>query len=77
MNRITESRRKSAHGFDIVVRGENVKPTDAVLAEVVMEMAAEVGGTRTFRMDDPATMDELARRLRAKGVDPHSMQWLC
>ena len=74
---LKESRKELSPGVDLVVRGENVEPTDAVLAEVVMEMAAEAGGTMTFRMDDPATMDEMARRLRAKGVDPETGQWLC
>jgi hypothetical protein len=77
MTGFKESRRETAHGFKIVVRGENVQPTDAVLAEVVMEMTAEVGGTKIFNMDDPATMEEMARRLRAKGVDPETGQWLC
>lgn len=77
MNSFRESRRETAHGIEIVVRGENVQPTDAVLAEVVIEMAAAAGGTKVFRMDDPETVEEMARRLRAKGVSPETMQWLC
>lgn len=73
---IKEARRVGARGIEIVVRGENVEPIDAVLAEVLLEMAAEAGGILTFGEDD-ATMDEMARRLRVKGVDPGSMQWLC
>jgi hypothetical protein len=73
---LNESRREIAPGVDLVVRGENVGPTDAVLAEVVCEMTAEAGGERCFDMKDPATVEEVACRLRAKGVDPETGQWL-
>lgn len=71
-----ESRRTIAPGVELVVKGENVEPTDAVLAEVLCEMAAESGGTLTFDEKDPAVMDEIARRLQAKGVDYRTGAWL-
>lgn len=73
---LRESRRKIAPGTYLVVRGEDVEPTDAVLAEVLCEMAAEAGGRLYFR-EEQEFMEEVARRLRAKGVDPESGQWLC
>ena len=74
---ISESRREIMPGVEIVVRGEDVESTDAVLAEVILELAAEAGGEVTINVDDPETMETLARRLREKGVDPISGQWLC
>lgn len=74
---INESRREIAPGIELVVTGEGVKSTDAVLAEVILELAAEAGGKVTIDMDDHETMETLARRLREKGVDPISGQWFC
>lgn len=74
---IKESRREIAPGVDLVVRGEDVEPTDAVLAQVLCEMAAEAGGSRSFNLDDPATLEELTFRMRAKGVDLETGAWIC
>lgn len=71
-----ESRKTIAPGMELVVRGEDVEPTDAVLAEVLCEMAAEAGGALQFDPDDPQVMDEIARRLQAKGVDYRTGAWL-
>lgn len=74
---VKESRREIAPGMDLVVRGEGVESTDAVLAEVLCELAAEAGGELRVNMDDPSLVEEIARRLRAKGVDPETGRWLC
>lgn len=42
---------------------------DAVLAEVVIELAAEAGGKLQIRMDDAAMMEKVAQRMRQKGFD--------
>lgn len=70
---MSESRRTILPGVDVVVRGEGVEPADAVLAEIVIEMATEAGGHLQVRMDDRELVEELIRRLRAKGIDPHTM----
>lgn len=75
--RINESRRTIADGVDLVVTGPDVEPTDAVMAEVIIEMAAEAGGKIRIDLNDHAALDEISRRLRAKGVDPTSGAWLC
>ena len=74
---IKESRREIAPGIEPLVRGEDLEPTDAVMAQVLCEMAAEAGGSRSFNLDDPATIAELFFRMRAKGVDLETGQWLC
>lgn len=76
MDRLNEVRREVAPGVDLVVRGRGIEEAHAVLAEVLHEMAIEAGGERSFNMEDPATVDEMARRLRAKGIDPETGQWL-
>ncbi len=73
---IKESRREIAPGIELVVRGDGVEPTDAVLAHVLCEMAAEAGGRMEFSMDDPSTVEEIERRLRVTGVNPENGQWL-
>ena len=45
---IKEARRVGARGIEIVVRGENVEPIDAVLAEVLLGVVAENGKNRTL-----------------------------
>jgi len=73
---IKEARREIAPGFDLVVRGEDIEAAHAVLAEVLFEMTAEAGGEMRFNMRDLSTVEEMARRLRAKGVDPETGQWI-
>lgn len=68
--KVNESRRKLANGATLTVSGEGVQPTDAVLAEVLCEMAAAGGAQLEF------SEDEIAQRLLAKGVDPKTMEWL-
>lgn len=72
-----EARRKIAADLELIVRGEDVKQADAVLAEVLLQMAAEAGGSLSFNPADLEFMEEVARRLRTKGVDPDTGQWLC
>ena len=73
---IKESRREIAPGIEPLVRGEDLEPTDAVMAQVLCEMAAEAGGSRSFYLDDPATMEALFFRMRGKGVDLETGEWL-
>jgi hypothetical protein len=47
---------------------DDLSHADLVLAEVLLEMSA-ARGSLTISMDDD-TMDEIARRVRAKGYDP-------
>lgn len=64
-----EERRTIGPGVDLVLTGEDVQPMDAVLAEVVIELAAEAGGKLQIRMDDAAMMEKVAQRMRQKGFD--------
>ena len=71
-----EERRTIRPGVDIVLRGEDVQPTDAVLAEVIIELAAEAGGKLEICLEDDALMEKFAQRLRQKGVDMETGEWL-
>lgn len=76
MDKLNEARREIAPGVDLVVRGRGIEEAHAVLAEVLHEMVIEADGERSFNMGDPVTVEEMARRLRAKGIDPETGQWL-
>lgn len=71
-----EERRTIGPGVDLVLTGEDVQPMDAVLAEVIIELAAEAGGKLEIRMDDAAMMAEVTQRMRQKGVDMETGEWL-
>ena len=61
---------KSRRAVDLVVRGEGVQAAHAVLTQVLIELAADLGGQLRFSMSDPIMVEQLAQQLRQKGIDP-------
>lgn len=59
---------RTPDGRELVMSSDDLSHADLVLAEVLLEMSA-ARGSLTISMDDD-TMDEIARRVRAKGYDP-------
>lgn len=58
---------KTPNGTELTLSSEELEPSDLALAEVLLELAAEQGSERVT-----VSEDELARRLVAKGYDPHT-----
>jgi len=56
---------RTPDGREIVMSSDDLTNGDLVIAEILLEMSVEQGSTE-IRVD----MDELARRVRAKGYDP-------
>jgi hypothetical protein len=56
---------KMPNGTELTLSSNELEAGDLVVAEILLEMAAEQGSP-TLRFD----LDELARRLIAKGYDP-------
>ena len=56
---------KTPDGREIVMSSDELDDSTLVVAEVLLEMTAEQG-SNVISVD----MDELARRVRAKGYDP-------
>jgi hypothetical protein len=61
---------RTPSGEAIVLSSDQHSQADLVVAEVLLELCAERGTTEfTFSDED---MDEIARRVRAKGYDPNT-----
>jgi hypothetical protein len=75
-NKVSEVRREIMPGVDLVVKGKGVQQATAVLAEVLVELASEAGGELRFSMNEPATVERFAQRLRQKGIDPSTGEWI-
>jgi len=58
---------KIPNGTELTLSSEELEPGDLALAEVLLELAAEQGGVQVT-----VSEDELARRMVAKGYDPHT-----
>lgn len=58
---------KTPNGTELTLSSEELEPSDLALAEVLLELAAEQGSAQVT-----VSEDELARRLVAKGYDPHT-----
>ena len=58
---------KTPNGTELTLSSEELEPGDLALAEVLLELAAEQGSVQVT-----VSEDELARRLVAKGYDPHT-----
>jgi len=58
---------KTPHGTELILSSKELEPGDLALAEVLLEIAAEQGSEKVT-----VSEDELARRLVAKGYDPHT-----
>jgi hypothetical protein len=58
---------KIPNGVELTLSSKELEPGDLALAEVLLELAAEQGSARVT-----VSEDELARRLVAKGYDPHT-----
>lgn len=74
--KLNESKCDITPEIEIVVRGEDVQPTDAILVQVICEIAAENGGKINFYLDNREMMERIAEKLRHKGVDPNTMNWM-
>jgi hypothetical protein len=74
--KLNESKCDITPEIEIVVRGEDVQPTDAILVQVICEIAAENGGKINFYLDNREMIERIAEKLRHKGVDPHTMNWM-
>ena len=64
-----EVHREILPGVSITLRGEDVQEQDAVLAEVLIELAVEAGGTLRFSMNDSTIVEKIIQRLQQKGID--------
>ena len=58
---------KTPNGTELILSSEELEPSDLALAEVLLELAAEQGSAEVT-----VSEDELARRMVAKGYDPHT-----
>lgn len=56
---------KMPNGTEITLSSEALSQADLVVAEVLLELAAEQGNPAV-----ETTLDEIARRIAAKGYDP-------
>jgi hypothetical protein len=61
---------------DTIPKSKEAHDSDAVLVEVLCEMVEEAGGPLRFGLSDPVTLDEIVRRLRAKGINPSTGDWI-
>ena len=55
------------NGTELTLSSEELEPGYLALAEVLLELAAEQGSAEVT-----VSEDELARRMVAKGYDPHT-----
>lgn len=60
---------KNAKGEDTTLSSPDLSDADLMVAEILLEMAAEQGSAQ-IEFDE----EELARRVRAKGYDPMTGQ---
>ena len=67
-------RRELASGVDLVVDGEDITEKDALIAEIIMQIAAERGVSELRITQD--VMDEVIRRARQQGLDAITGEWL-
>ncbi len=58
---------KAPNGIELTLSSKELEPSDLVLAEVLLELAAEQGSASVT-----VSEDELARRMVAKGYDPRT-----
>ena len=58
---------KAPNGIELTLSSKDLEPGDLALAEVLLELAAEQSSAKVI-----VSEDELARRLIAKGYDPHT-----
>ena len=58
---------KNPQGEEITLSSNELSDADLVLAEVLLEIAAETGSNAI-----DVSIDELARRITAKGYDPET-----
>lgn len=58
---------KMSNSTELTLSSNELDPSDLALAEVLLELAAEQGSAQVAISED-----ELARRLVAKGYDPHT-----
>ena len=56
---------RTPDGREIVISSDDATNADLVIAEILLEMSVEQGSTNIV-----VDIDELARRVRAKGYDP-------
>ena len=73
---INTVRREIAPGVDISITGEGVQQGDVVLAHVLIELAFEAGGQLKVNMSDPVMVEKIFQRLRLKGINPETGEWL-
>ena len=62
---------KAPNGIELTLSSKDLEPGDLALAEVLLELAAEQSSAKVI-----VSEDELARRLVAKGYDPHTGNFL-
>ena len=60
---------KIPNGAELTLSSDELEPSDLALAEVLLELAAEQSRTQVT-----VSEEELARRLVAKGYNPHTGQ---
>ena len=58
---------KAPNDTELTLSSEELEPGDLALAEVLLELAAEQGNASVT-----VSEDELARRMVAKGYNPHT-----
>ena len=58
---------KAPNGIELTLSSKELESSHLALAEVLLELAAEQGSAQVT-----VSEDELARRLVAKGYDPHT-----
>ena len=58
---------KTPNGAELTLSSDELEPSDLALAQVLLELAVEQG-----RAEVTVSEDELARRLVAKGYNPHT-----
>ncbi|MBP9912781.1 MAG: hypothetical protein KBF26_05165 [Opitutaceae bacterium] len=58
---------KTPNDAELTLSSDELEPSDLALAQVLLELAVEQG-----RAEVTVSEDELARRLVAKGYNPHT-----
>ncbi len=59
---------KTPNGEALEVSGNDMTPSAAILAEILLEICAEQGGIDEIKVDE----DEIAGRMIAKGWSPYT-----
>jgi hypothetical protein len=67
--KMKEITREIAPGVEITLTGEDVQPDDAILAQVLLELAAEAGGKLRFDMSDHQVLEKILQRAEEKGLN--------